>query len=91
MVCHVDDLRRTASRIRTAARDVGCTLLYSVKANALPGVLTNLAPFIDGCGVSSLNEARTLDWRSETPAVSTCVPLPSHPATPRIWRTSATP
>ena len=58
MVCHVDDLRRTASRIRTAARDVGCTLLYSVKANALPGVLTNLAPFIDGCGVSSLNEAR---------------------------------
>ncbi len=58
MVCHVDDLRRTASRIRTAARSAGCTLLYSVKANALPGVLTALAPFIDGCGVSSLSEAR---------------------------------
>ena len=59
MVCQVDDLRRTASRIRTAARDTGCTLLYSVKANTLPGVLTALAPFIDGCGVSSLSEARS--------------------------------
>ena len=58
MVCHVDELRRTASRIRTAARDAGCTLLYSVKANALPGVLTALAPFVDGYGVSSLSEAR---------------------------------
>ena len=58
MVCHVDDLRRTASHIRTAARSAGCTLLYSVKANALPGVLTTLAPFIDGCGVSSLSEAQ---------------------------------
>ena len=57
-VCNVDDLRRTASRIREAARDAGCTLLYSVKANALGGVLTNMAPFIDGCGVSSLAEAR---------------------------------
>lgn len=34
-------------------------LLYSVKANALPGVLTALAPFVDGYGVSSLSEART--------------------------------
>ena len=42
-----------------AARNAGCTLLYSVKANALPGVLTALAPFIDGCGVSSLSEARS--------------------------------
>ena len=58
MVCHVDDLRRTASRIRTATRSADCTLLYSVKANALSGVLTALAPFIDGCGVSSLKEAR---------------------------------
>ncbi len=58
MVCHVDELRRTASRIRTAARDAGCTLLYSVKANALPGVLTALVPFVDGYGVSSLSEAR---------------------------------
>ena len=58
MVCHVDGLRRTASRIRAAARSAGCTLLYSVKANALPGVLTALAPLIDGFGVSSLNEAR---------------------------------
>ena len=60
MVCHVDDLRRTASRIRTATRSAGCTLLYSVKANALPGVLTTLAPFIDGCGVSSLSEAQAV-------------------------------
>lgn len=58
MVCHVDDLRRTASRIRTAARAAGCTLLYSIKSNSLPGVLTTLAPFIDGFGVSSLAEAR---------------------------------
>ena len=58
MVCHVDDLRRAASCIRTAAQNAGCTLLYSVKANALPGVLTALTPFIDGFGVSSLNEAR---------------------------------
>ena len=58
MVCHVDDLRRAASRIREAARNADCTLLYSVKANALPGVLTALTPFIDGFGVSSLNEAR---------------------------------
>ena len=58
MVCHIDDLQRTASRIRTATHSAGCTLLYSVKANALPGVLTALAPFIDGCGVSSLHEAR---------------------------------
>ena len=58
MVCHVGDLRRTASRIRTAAQNAGCALLYSVKANALPGVLTTLAPFIDGFGVSSLAEAR---------------------------------
>ena len=58
MVCHVDDLRRTASRIRSAAQNAGCALLYSVKANTLPGVLTTLAPFIDGCGVSSLSEAR---------------------------------
>ena len=59
MVCHVTDLRRTALRIRTAARDAGCTLLYSVKANALPGVLATLAHYIDGCGVSSLREARS--------------------------------
>ena len=59
MVCHVDELRRTASHIRIAARDAGCTLLYSVKANALPGVLTALAPCVDGFGVSSLVEART--------------------------------
>ena len=58
LVCHIDELRRTASRIRTASREAGCTLLYSVKANALPGVLTALAPFVDGCGVSSLSEAR---------------------------------
>ena len=58
MVCQVNQLRRTSSRIRMAARNAGCTLLYSVKANALPGVLTALAPFIDGCGVSSLHEAR---------------------------------
>ena len=58
-VCHVDELRRTASRIREAARNAGCTLLYSVKANTLPGVLTALAPFIDGFGVSSLAEARS--------------------------------
>ena len=57
-VCHVDDLGRTASRIRSAARNADCTLLYSVKANALPGVLTALPPFIDGFGVSSLSEAR---------------------------------
>ena len=56
-VCHVDDLRRTASRIRTAARNTGCTLLYSVKANALPGVLTALESFINGFGVTSLAEA----------------------------------
>ena len=58
MVCHVDELRRTASRIQAISREAGCTLLYSVKANALPGVLTALTPFVDGCGVSSLNEAR---------------------------------
>ncbi len=58
MVCHVDDLRRTASRIRAAARNAGCDLLYSVKANSLPGVLTTLTPFVDGFGVSSLAEAR---------------------------------
>lgn len=57
-VWHVDDLQRTASRIRTASREAGCTLLYSVKANVLPGVLTALAPFVDGFGVSSLAEAR---------------------------------
>ncbi len=58
LVCHVDDLRRTASRIRTAARNAGSALLYSVKANALPGVLTALTPYIDGFGVSSLAEAQ---------------------------------
>ena len=58
MVCNVGELRRTASRIRTASHEAGCTLLYSVKANALPGVLTALAPFVDGYGVSSLNEAQ---------------------------------
>ena len=47
-----------ASRIRASARNAGCDLLYSVKANSLPGVLTILAPFIDGFGVSSLAEAR---------------------------------
>ena len=57
-VCHVDDLQRTASRIGTASREAGCTLLYSVKANALPGVLSALTTFIDGFGVSSLNEAQ---------------------------------
>ena len=57
-VCHVDELRRSARRIQEISRDVRCTLLYSVKANALPGVLTALAPFIDGFGVSSLSEAR---------------------------------
>ncbi|MCY4529404.1 MAG: hypothetical protein OXD46_10300 [Chloroflexi bacterium] len=51
-------MRRTASGIRTASRSAGCTLLYSVKANAVPGVLTALAPFIDGFGVSSLVEAK---------------------------------
>lgn len=34
-------------------------LLYSVKANALPGVLAGLVSSIDGFGVSSLSEART--------------------------------
>ena len=58
-VCHIDDLSRTASRIRTAARDAGCTLLYSIKANSLPGVLTTLTPFIEGFGVSSLAEAKS--------------------------------
>ena len=58
LVCNVGELRRTASRIRTASREAGCTLLYSVKANGLPGVLTALAPYVDGCGVSSLSEAR---------------------------------
>lgn len=57
-VCHTDDLKRTASRIRTAARSANCILLYSVKANALPGVLTTLESFIDGFGVSSLAEAK---------------------------------
>ena len=58
LVCRVDELRRTATRIRAISREAGCTLLYSVKANALPGVLTALAPFVDGFGVSSLSEAR---------------------------------
>lgn len=58
LVCNVGKLRRTVSRIRTASREAGCTLLYSVKANGLPGVLTALAPYVDGCGVSSLSEAR---------------------------------
>lgn len=58
-VCHVDELQRTASRIRTASREAGCTLLYSVKANALPGVLAALTHFVDGFGVSSLSEARS--------------------------------
>ena len=58
MVCHLDELRGTASQVRTAARNSGCTLLYSIKANSLPGVLTTLTPYIDGFGVSSLNEAR---------------------------------
>ncbi len=57
-VCHVDDLKCTAARIREAARNADCTLLYSVKANALPGVLSAITPFIDGFGVSSLAEAR---------------------------------
>ena len=57
-VCHVDDLQRTASRIGTAARKADCALLYSVKANALPGILSALTTFIDGFGVSSLAEAR---------------------------------
>ena len=59
MVCHIDELARTASRIHEAARDACCTPLYSVKANALPGVLAALAHFVDGFGVSSLDEART--------------------------------
>ena len=58
LVCHVDELRRSATRIRAISREAGCTVLYSVKANALPGVLTALAPFVDGFGVSSLSEAR---------------------------------
>ena len=58
LVCRVDELRRTATRIQAISREAGCTLLYSVKANALPGVLTALAPFADGFGVSSLSEAQ---------------------------------
>ena len=59
LVCNVGELRRTASHIHTASREAVCTLLYSVKANGLPGVLTALAPFVDGFGVSSLAEARS--------------------------------
>lgn len=54
----VERLTKTASRTQTIARDANCSLLYSVKANDLPGILATLAPFIDGCGVSSLAEAR---------------------------------
>lgn len=53
-----DELRRTASRIRDVASNTGCTLLYSVKANDLRGVLGTIRPFVDGFGVSSLSEAR---------------------------------
>ena len=57
-VYDVERLTKTASRTQTIARDADCSLLYSVKANDLAGILATLAPFIDGCGVSSLAEAR---------------------------------
>ena len=57
-VYDVERLAITASRTQTIAKDAGCTLLYSVKANDLPGILAALASFIDGCSVSSLAEAR---------------------------------
>ena len=57
-VYDVERLAITASRTQTIAKDAGCTLLYSVKANDLHGVLTSLTTFIDGCSVSSLAEAR---------------------------------
>ena len=57
-VYDVERLAITASRTQTIAKDAGCTLLYSVKANDLPGILAALVPFIDGCSVSSLAEAR---------------------------------
>lgn len=57
-VCHIDGLRRTASKIRGTAADAGSGLLYSVKANDAPAVLETAAPYVDGLGVSSLREAR---------------------------------
>lgn len=57
-VYDVERLAITASRTQTIAKDAECSLLYSVKANDLPGILASLAPFIDGCSVSSLAEAR---------------------------------
>ena len=59
-IYHADELRRTASRIRDVASISGSKLLYSVKANNLPGVLGTLRPFVDGFGVSSLSEARAV-------------------------------
>ncbi len=56
-VYHGDELRRTASRIRDIVTGTDCSLLYSVKANDLPGILETIVPFVDGFGVSSLNEA----------------------------------
>ena len=57
-VSHIDGQRRTASRIHGTATDVGSGLLYSVKANDTAVVLETVAPYVDGLGVSSLNEAR---------------------------------
>lgn len=50
-------VRRQATLIRQYTDGARCRLLYSVKANPLPDVITILASYVDGFGVSSLSEA----------------------------------
>jgi carboxynorspermidine decarboxylase len=52
------ELQRCASGLRSFASDMGATLLYSVKACPLRAVLEEVAPFVAGFSVSSLNEAK---------------------------------
>lgn len=53
-------VRRQATLIRRYTDSARCRLLYSVKANPLPDVLTILASYVDGFGVSSLSEAHAV-------------------------------
>lgn len=51
-------LREDVRRVRKAAKNAGCKLLYSPKANTIRGVLDTIADAVDGFAASSIFEAR---------------------------------
>lgn len=51
-------LRSDVQRVGAIARDVGCKILYSPKANTVRGVLDAIAGSVDGFAASSVFEAR---------------------------------